>query len=253
MMFHLRFWIQANAKLPGGNSQLDNAYDVTGPGASRAMPLNTGAFSTGARSCKTSAALFVVLLLPVICLIAGMLGETEHINCCLCTTKNLFSRVRCISHPLFVSTKNVLWIFFLILSLSTLFDTGLANNEVKMSVPKIWTLSCGKYHVGSNYTNSVYTGNNGSSLLAVSMPRDGGDIMAGPYITQIFDDRLDLAEETKVRASVLRGEEGGGGMAVGDGRGTAGQGMFELITVTVLFSPILVTLLSILNHPSSTH
>jgi hypothetical protein len=53
----------------------------------------------------------------------------------------------------------------------------------------------------------------GTSLLAVSMPRDGGNIMSSPYITDIFD-RLDLTQETTVRVSVLRGEmsgaEGGG-------------------------------------------
>jgi hypothetical protein len=93
--------------------------------------------------------------------------------------------------------------FFKILSLSALFDTGLANNEVKMSVPKIWTLSCGNYHGGSNYTNSVYTGNDGSSFLAVSMPRDGGNTLACRYITEIFDDRLKLAQQTTVRAQVF--------------------------------------------------
>jgi hypothetical protein len=60
----------------------------------------------------------------------------------------------------------------------------------------------------------VYTGNYGSSLLAVSMllsvPHDDGHIMTSPYITKIFDGRLELAQQSTVRAPVLRGEEGVG-------------------------------------------
>jgi hypothetical protein len=78
-----------------------------------------------------------------------------------------------------------------------------------MSVPEIWKLSCGKYYGGSKHTNSVYTGNDGSSLLAVSMPRDVGNIMTSLYITEISDS-LELTEQTTVRVSNLRGEVGGG-------------------------------------------
>jgi len=73
------------------------------------------------------------------------------------------------------------------------------------SVNEIWTLPSGDYCGGSKHMDFVYTGNDGSSLLAVSMllsmPRDGGGIiMTGPSITDILDDRLDLAEQTTVRA-----------------------------------------------------
>ena len=90
----------------------------------------------------------------------------------------------------------------------------MANNDVGRSVNEISMLLSGNYHGGSKHTNSVYTGNDGSSLLAVSMPRDGGGIMTSPYITQIFNGRLELAQQTTVCAPVLRGEEG----VKGDGR-----------------------------------
>ena len=72
------------------------------------------------------------------------------------------------------------------------------------SVNEIWTLPSGDYCGGSKHMDFVYTGNDGSSLLAVSMPHDGGDIMymTSPYITQIFDDRLVHAQQTTVRAQV---------------------------------------------------
>jgi hypothetical protein len=80
-----------------------------------------------------------------------------------------------------------------------------ANNEAENdSVNEICSLPSGNHHGGSKHMDSVYTGNDGSSLLAVSVPRDGGEIiMTSPYITQIFNDRLDLAEQTTVRAQVF--------------------------------------------------
>ena len=85
---------------------------------------------------------------------------------------------------------------------------GVANNEAERSVNEIWTLPSGNYHGGLKHMDPVYTGNYGSSLLAVSMPlcmpRDGGGhIMASPYTTQIFDDRLELVQQTTVRAQVF--------------------------------------------------
>ena len=100
--------------------------------------------------------------------------------------------------PLCIHVLRLDFIFKFSLCPSSL--TGLANNEAKMTVPEIWTLSCGKYHGGSKHMDSVYTGNDGSSLLAVSVPRDGGSIMTYPYI---FDDRLDLAQQSTVRAPVF--------------------------------------------------
>ena len=81
---------------------------------------------------------------------------------------------------------------------------GVAKNEVERSVHEISMLYSSNYHGGSKHMDSMYKGNDGSSLLAISVPRDdGSNIMTSPYITQSFDDRLKLAQETRVRAPVF--------------------------------------------------
>jgi hypothetical protein len=72
------------------------------------------------------------------------------------------------------------------------------NYEVEKSVNEIWTLSSGSYYEDNKYKDSVYTGNDGSSLLAVAVPRDGGNIMSSAHITTLAD-RFSITQETTVR------------------------------------------------------
>jgi hypothetical protein len=69
--------------------------------------------------------------------------------------------------------------------------------EVEKRVNEIWTLSSGSYYEDNKYKDFVYTGNDGSSLLAVAVPRDGGNIMSSAHITALAD-RFSSTQDTTV-------------------------------------------------------
>eukprot|EP00613_Pedinella_sp_CCMP2098_P006469 CAMPEP_0171600902 /NCGR_PEP_ID=MMETSP0990-20121206/4598_1 /TAXON_ID=483369 /ORGANISM="non described non described, Strain CCMP2098" /LENGTH=177 /DNA_ID=CAMNT_0012162945 /DNA_START=92 /DNA_END=622 /DNA_ORIENTATION=+ len=62
---------------------------------------------------------------------------------------------------------------------------GLLNYEVEESVNNIWSLSKGDYHKDTLYKEGVYKGNDASSLLTISKPRHGGNVLTSDHLAEI--------------------------------------------------------------------
>jgi len=74
---------------------------------------------------------------------------------------------------------------------------GLLNYEVEESVNNIWSLSKGDYHKDSLYKEGVYKGNDASSLLTISKPRHGGNVLTSDHLAEIAS-RLSTTQEVTV-------------------------------------------------------
>jgi hypothetical protein len=58
---------------------------------------------------------------------------------------------------------------------------------VEESVSQIWTLDKGPYHDNNAYRNKVYKGAATSGMLAIAVPRDGGNVLSSEHLTEIKD------------------------------------------------------------------
>jgi len=154
-----------------------------------------GHFSAIARFLFQNAA-FTIVVAPAVCLILAILGELINAATFVYKKKKIkkeeniltFISSSCIS-PLFPSPKHV-----------KTAASGLSNFKVEDNVNKIWIRTGGSYYDDTTYRDRVYKGTPTSSVAAIAVPRQGGNMLSSDHVAA-FAARLKTTIDATVRES----------------------------------------------------